>query len=146
MEDSSRATRGTGSYSQLNAGSTNLVGWQILTKVEWIRTFFTPAEGSLSIDLNAQDAGAIAQALITEPGRRYRVQFAMAGNAYGYLGPKTLRVSAAGEHEDFTFDTTGHTVSDMGWVTKTWEFVAQDALTLLVFESLSPGNYCRPRD
>ena len=135
---------GSGSYDQGYPGTAAIAGWQVIEKVEWIHTYWFPAEGRRSIDLNAQDAGAIAQALITEPGRRYRVQFAMAGNPGGYLGPKTLRVSAADTYQDFTFDTTGHSMTDMGWETKTWEFVAQDETTLLIFRSLSPGNYAGP--
>ena len=132
-----QGTFGTGSFVTLNAGSTAMTGWTILGAVDNMGTYMQPAEASRSIDLNATDAGAIAQTLVTEPGRRYRVQFAMAGNPCGYPGPKTLCVSAAGTSQDFTFDTTGHDASDMGWETKTWEFVAQNAMTTLSFESLT---------
>jgi choice-of-anchor C domain-containing protein len=122
------------------AGADRISGWQVLRMVERIGTAFSPAEGAHSVHLNrAGMAGAIAQTLMTEPGRRYRVQFAMAG-APGDPALKTLRVSAAGEYDDFTFDATGRTAEDMGWETKTWEFVAQDAVTVLMFESLTPGS------
>jgi hypothetical protein len=47
-----------------------------------------------------------------------------------------MRVAAAGESQDFSFDTTGKTVFDMGWVTVTWVFTAQAATTSLELRSL----------
>ena len=116
----------------------------VFRSVDSIASYFAPAEGTRSLELNAHvEEGAIAQSLITEPGRRYRVQFALAGNPnQGAL--KTLRVSAAGTHAEFAFDTTGHTPTDMGWETKTWEFVAQDVTTVLSFESLTAGTWAGP--
>jgi len=136
---------GTGNWTDLFAGYGNLDGWQVLRFVQCINDVYSdPAEGRRFMDMNGSDVGAIAQMLVTEPGRRYRVTFQMAGLATGNLGLKTLRVSAAGESEDFTFDTTGHSARDMGWEAKTWEFVAQDTSTMLKFESLGPHNWAGP--
>ncbi|TVS14618.1 MAG: choice-of-anchor C family protein, partial [Planctomycetaceae bacterium] len=126
-------------WVQVYAGWNRISGWQVLRAVDRVSTAFAPAEGSYSVNLNRADAGAIAQTLITEPGRRYRVQFAMAGAPWD-PALKTLRISAAGTSAEFTFDATGRTAQDMGWETKTWEFVAQDAVTVLRFESLTPGH------
>ncbi len=84
-----------GSLMNLGTGTCEVAGWFIPAGVDWIHTYLQAAEGEYSIDLNMADAGSIAQTLLTEPGRRYRVQFAMAGNPDGTQGLKTLRVSAA---------------------------------------------------
>jgi hypothetical protein len=71
------------------------------------------------------------------------VQFQMAGNPdAGDPNPatrvKTMRVLAAGQHSDFSFDTNGRTEQDMGWVMHSWSFTADSTTTILEFRSLSP--------
>jgi len=48
-----------------------------------------------------------------------------------------MRVSAAGQSQDFTFDTTGRSYADMGWVARSWSFSAVAATTTLEFRSLT---------
>ncbi|MDV2999420.1 MAG: hypothetical protein N5P05_001026 [Chroococcopsis gigantea SAG 12.99] len=86
--------------------------------------------------------GGIAQTLQTVAGQRYRVSFAMAGNPESGLPVKKMGVSAAGQSANFSFDTTGYTVSNMGWQNKTWTFTANSTATNLEFYSLSnePAN------
>src|SRR4029079_12059281 len=81
------------------------------------------------------EPGAISQTLRTRPGTRYRVTFSLAGNNCGDGPPKAVVVSAAGSRAEFTFDATGRSYEDMGWVTTTWEFTATDPETTLEFAS-----------
>ncbi len=83
--------------------------------------------------------GSISQTFTTIPGDLYRVSFDLAGDPGGGLPVKTLRVSAAGQSQDFTFDTTGKTTTNMGWVAQNWTFTATAATTTLVFQSLDNG-------
>ncbi|NLE38674.1 MAG: choice-of-anchor C family protein, partial [Pirellulaceae bacterium] len=139
-----QGTASIGSQSTQSAGSTAISDWWVLQRIDWVGMYWVPSEGQRSIDLNATDAGTIAQVLVTELGRRYRVSFAMAGNPASDPGVKTLRLSAGDEHEEFTFDTTGRTLTEMEWETMTWEFVAQDSMTTLIFESLTLGTAYGP--
>jgi hypothetical protein len=54
----------------------------------------------------------------------------------GHGGIKSLGVSAAGIKGEFHFDATGKTVENLGWATKTWEFVATGGETTLEFFTL----------
>ncbi len=131
-------TYNLGGWVGLGAGNTTVTGWQVRQAVDWIGSAWTASEGQRSIDLNATSAGVIAQTLITEPGRWYRVQFALAGNPLSDPGLKTLRVTAGDESQEFTFDTTGRTPTEMGWQTMDWQFRPQQALTTIEFASLVP--------
>jgi len=131
-------TYNPGGWVALAAGNTTVTGWQVRQAVDWIGTTWAASEGQRSIELNATHAGVIAQTLITEPGRWYRVQFAMAGNPLSEPGLKTLRVTAGDESQEFTFDTTGRTPTEMGWQTMDWQFRPQQRLTTIKFASLVP--------
>ena len=48
---------------------------------------------------------------------------------------KTMEVQAAGQRKEFSFDTSGKTVRNMGWVTKSWDFKAVDSETTIEFYS-----------
>ncbi len=87
--------------------------------------------------MNAVAAGSIEQTFLTTPGATYNVAFDLAGNPGQGALPlvKTLRVSAAGRFQDFTFDTTGKTPANMGWTTKHFTFKAKWETTTLLFES-----------
>jgi hypothetical protein len=47
-----------------------------------------------------------------------------------------MRVAAAGTHAHFTFDTTGHSLSNPGWTSGELRFTARSARTRLMFKSL----------
>ncbi len=51
-----------------------------------------------------------------------------------------MEVSAAGKAQDYSFDSTGKTTSDMGWVTKEWEFEAVADQTTLEFRILGAAD------
>jgi hypothetical protein len=81
--------------------------------------------------------GGIAQTFSTIAGQQYLVSFALAGNTYSGTPIRQLGVSAAGQSEVFSFDTTGFSDDNMGWVNKTWVFTATASTTTLEFYSLS---------
>jgi choice-of-anchor C domain-containing protein len=132
----------SGSYTTLYAGSTNISGWTVDTgSIDYIGSYWQASQGSRSIDMNGYyQAGAItvAQSLATVAGQQYRVTFDMAGNPDHGGQVKSLQVSAAGQSAAYTFDTTGKSRSNMGWVTKTFDFVAAGPATTLSFASLMP--------
>jgi hypothetical protein len=69
-------------------------------------------------------------------GATYRLTFSLAGNNCGDSGGiKTLVVRAAGREQDFSFDVTGRTYADMGWIVRSWEFTAEADETTLEFSS-----------
>jgi choice-of-anchor C domain-containing protein len=139
-----------GPFTQLAVGSTAITGW-IVTRapIDYCGTIWPASEGTRSIDLapsGTNASGGIAQTFATVCGLSYSVQFDMAGNpGFGAGdGVKSLRVTAAGQSNDFLFDTTGHTLSDIGWVARTWTFVAAGPTTTLEFFSLDAPEVFGP--
>jgi len=129
-------------YYQLAAGSTEIPGWTLHDGgIDYIRSdFWLPAEGQRSIDLSAQSAGRISQSFATTPCRAYQVDFSLAGNPYDGASVKQLRVEAAGQSQDYTFDVTGRYGSNMGWERRSFRFVANSSTTTLSFRSLASDN------
>jgi choice-of-anchor C domain-containing protein len=132
-------------FVNLQAGSNAIKGWVVSRgDIDYKGSFWQPAEGQRSLDLNGWTKGGIAQTFKTTKGKKYRVTFSMAGNPHPEE-PRVKRmvVSAAGTSAEFSFDTLGRTFRDMGWVTKTWDFVAVADQTTLEFYSLT-GQACGP--
>jgi choice-of-anchor C domain-containing protein len=130
-------------FLQITAPSTELTGWKVSSgSIDYISTFWQPSTGDRSLDMNGDRPGAIEQAFSTTPGTKYQVTFDLAGNPTAGPDPKVLRVGAAGSFQDFQFSTAGKSVTNMGWVSKSWEFTAIDTSTLLQFSganSLAAG-------
>jgi choice-of-anchor C domain-containing protein len=134
-----------GSFLRLSAGATDLTSWTVSGDgIDYIGSFWTASNGSRSLDLNAALPGGISQSFTTVVGNTYQVAFDMAGNPGGTQGIKTLRVSAAGSFQDFTFSTVGKSTSNMGWTGKTFSFVAAATMTTLSFSSLGPFTNAGP--
>ena len=132
--------------STYGVGATAITDWQVVAKnVDLYCGYWTDnPTGPHAIDLNGdQGAGAIAQTFATIPGQKYQVRFAFAGNPDG-LNAKIvrLRVSAASDSADFSFDTTGKSPANMGWVERYFPFTATSTTTTLQFESLSDEFCC----
>jgi hypothetical protein len=88
--------------------------------------------------MSGTSAGTIAQTIATTAGVQYDVLFKLAGNPGDpTTNIHTLEVSAAGHTQDFTFDSTGHNRSNMGWQDETFIFTASDTSTTLQFSSLN---------
>lgn len=130
-------------YETFAAGSTALTSWTIdFGSVDLIKSYWTPAQGSYSLDLSGDQDGMISQSFNTTIDQRYLVSFAMAGNPDDTNHPnKTMEVGLSlGDY--YTFNTTGKTHSDMGWVQNSFEFKATGTLSELYF--LSANEYNSP--
>ncbi len=130
-----------GFYAVLAGGSPEITGWTVTGhSVEWVEGgFWQASSGRHSIDLSGSAAGGIEQTFATQVGRTYRVTFDFAGNPDEEPFVKTLNVSAAGQDREFTFDTTGKTRADMGYLSMTFDFTAVSDSTTLAFTSLTPS-------
>ncbi len=118
----------SGGFETIESG---LDGWTIGGSVDLINTYWTPASGSYSLDLNGGGAGSISQSFATVVGQTYNVSFSLAGNPVGG-GDKFFYVSVNAP-VTYTFDITGKTTANMGWVTKTFSFVATSGASTLSF-------------
>jgi len=101
---------------------------------------WSPSEGLRAIDLDGLSAGTLAQTFDTIPSSTYRVSFDLAANFYFGQRIKTVRVTAPGFSQDYTFDSAGRTALDMGWQTETFEFVAAGSSSTLSFASQDFAN------
>ena len=110
------------------------------------RRHWKAADGQRSLDLGGSPGfGGVKQTFKTRKGQKYRVTFALAGNPGGTVAEKRLGVRAAGQKEFFTFDTTGKSREDMGWVTKTWDFTAEGTETTLeLFDAMTEDPFAGP--
>jgi choice-of-anchor C domain-containing protein len=136
-----------GAFANLPAGTTSIMGWVVTGEgIDYVSSLWGASDGARSLDLDGSSSsaktppyaqGGIAQTFATTPGTRYVVTFDMAGNPYGGPIQKPMRVSAAGQEMNFTFDITGKNASNMGWVSKSWTFTANAASTTLEFRSLT---------
>jgi choice-of-anchor C domain-containing protein len=127
----------------LPSGSTAITNWTVGDAgIDYRQEYWQPAEGYRSLHLNgASGRGSIRTYFYTYPGWRYKVTFAMAGNPDGGPVVKSLWVSAGGDSQDFSFDTTGKSRANMGWSPKSWTFRAKSFVTGLEFFSLTGGVY-----
>ncbi|MET7765612.1 choice-of-anchor C family protein [Streptomyces sp. NPDC005393] len=111
---------------KVTAGSVDLIG----------AGYWQAAEGDQSVDLSGQGAGTVAQTFTTVPGKKYTVTYSLAGNPGGGPAVKTGKVLVNGQNfQDFTFDTTGKSTTNMGYVTREATFVATGTSTTLAFAS-----------
>ncbi|MEU7430968.1 choice-of-anchor C family protein [Streptomyces sioyaensis] len=104
--------------------------------------YWQAAEGDQSLDLSGTESGAVSQTFATKPGIRYTVTYSLAGNPHPE-GPtlKTGKVLIDGQNvQDFSFDTTGKTYRNMGYVTREVTFVGTGASTTLTFAGTTTPN------
>ncbi|MFD3357693.1 choice-of-anchor C family protein [Streptomyces fradiae] len=117
---------------KVTAGAVDLIG----------AGFWQAAEGEQSVDLNATQAGAVAQTFTTTAGRQYTVTYSLAANPGGGPAVKTGRALVDGQNfQDFSFDSSGRTRAAMGYVTRQFTFVANGPTTTLGFASTVGGAY-----
>jgi choice-of-anchor C domain-containing protein len=129
-------------------------GWTLEQgTVDLVCTYWQPASGLQSVDLTGTPGqGTLSQNLATVAGEQYRLRFAMAGNPDPACGPAGLNEPAVKVMDVFwggtlaatlSFDTTGHTFADMGWVYHTFTLQATGPSTELQFTSRT-GTFCGP--
>lgn len=97
------------------------------------------ADGVQSVDLSGSSAplaGGVAQSFHTLPLLTYRVSYKLAGNPTGAPVVKSGRVLANGNViQNFSFDVTGKTYANMGYVHKVATFVATGLTSTVEFQS-----------
>jgi len=122
---------------QYNAGNDGITGWTIGgSNVDVVGPLgWTASDGSRSIDLNGVGPGSLSQTFDTVAGTSYVVTFDIGGNFYRTPTPKTGTVSAASSSLSVSFDDASSSVSNMGWISKTFGFVATSSSTTLIFAS-----------
>lgn len=139
------------SWVSLASGATTITGWRVTQgEIDYIGTAWSNSDGVRGIDLNGVSAGAIAQTFTTTAGRTYTITFDLAGNpGFGAgTGVKTIAVTVTGANgtaslanNNYTFDTTGQTLVNMGWSNKSFTFTADGATATLTFRSTSDSSY-----
>lgn len=105
--------------------------------------FWEAADGVQSLDLDGSAVqGGVAQEIATVPLVKYKVRFKLAGNPAAGPAIKTGQVLVNGNVlRNFSFDITGKTMADMGYVTKETYFVATGLSTTLTFRSTTGTGY-----
>jgi choice-of-anchor C domain-containing protein len=123
--------------------NTSITGWTVVNgSIDYLGSPWQAAEGTSSIDMSGiLTPGILTQNFDTVGGTLYEVIFAMAGNPLGGDKIKDLGVSVANFSKDFTFDTSGKTITDMGWTNFSFTFLATDLLTTLTFTSLENNAF-----
>lgn len=116
---------------QVTGGNVDLIG----------AGYWQAADGDQSVDLNGVQPGAVSQTFTTTPRTRYTVTYSLAGNTAAGPVVKTGKALVDGqEFQNFSFDITGRTRTDMGYVTRTFGFVANGTSTTLTFVSTTPSS------
>ncbi|MCP2257158.1 choice-of-anchor C domain-containing protein [Streptoalloteichus tenebrarius] len=130
-----------GTFQYLTSGQ-SIGPWKVASgSVDLIGAgFWQAAEGDQSVDLNGQGPGTVSQTFTTVPGTTYTVTYSLAGNPGG-VPLKTGRALVDGQNfQDFSFDITGKTAANMGYVTRQFTFVARGSSTTLAFASTTPNS------
>jgi choice-of-anchor C domain-containing protein len=112
--------------------------WTVTSgSIDWIGTCWVPADGNGSVDMSALVAGQIKATLPTISGHLYSLSFYLAGNPDGGAKTKVLQAQVGNLNQTFSFDITGKSVSQMGWVLETADFTAtgNDTLAFTSWES-----------
>lgn len=131
-------TGGTIGAWRVTAGDVDLVG----------TGYWQAAEGRQSLDLEGSGPGRIEQSLPTRFGGCYAVTFRLAGNPdggpslkRGYARVTPSRIGHPVAQKSFTFDTTGRTRADLGYVPRRFHFRAFSPRVTLSFASTTGGGY-----
>jgi len=128
----------------LPAGSNVITGWTVsVGTIDWESSppcgWLASKKGRVpqnSIDLVGQVCvGGIQQTFDTTPGGSYRLVFYLAGNYGNPPVIKPLAVTVNGVTSNFTFDTTGKSQFNMGWVLRSIDFVASGSTSTVNFVS-----------
>ncbi|RMH28311.1 MAG: choice-of-anchor C family protein [Planctomycetota bacterium] len=129
----------------MGGGNTAITGWTTWgAGIDYLGTIIAASDGVRSVDINnVSSGGGIEQTFATQAGWLYTVEFDLSANMYGGPTPKVLRVSAAGQSDQFEFDyvAAGSTAANPAWERITWSFVGTGSSATLRFEGISGGVY-----
>jgi choice-of-anchor C domain-containing protein len=137
-------------HQPINENSREIRGWIVTHgQIDLIGTHWQHADGKRSLDLHGSPGiGGVKQTFHTRKGQKYRVSLALSGNPHRAAGGplvKAVTVRAAGASTEFSFDTAGRSEQDMGWLTHTWDFVAEaDETTLEIYSATKEGPFAGP--
>jgi len=129
-------------FVSLGLGAT-MGAWTVVSgSVDLVHSsYWQPAAGSQSLDLNSCSPGRIAQTMAVEAGQRYRIAYSYAGNPETSDRLKKFHVEVDGAVVDRrTFDTTGRTTQSMGWSSAVTAFVATGDRATIAFQSDQTGS------
>ena len=102
------------------------------------RGYWQAADNRQSVDLNGRGEGTVRTTMATRAATRYRVTYHLAGNPAGGPPVKTGQVVVNGTvRQTFSFDTTGRSFPAMGYVRRSFVFVATGGPATLDFASTS---------
>lgn len=135
-------------FASLGAGSTAITGWTVGGDgIDYIGGYWDAADGSRSLDMSGEGAGSIFQDFDTVVGAVYDVQFALAGNPEGLPIEKFLSIDVLDSAANYvfqssiTFDTSGQSKTDMGWINPFFSFQATTATSRILFTSENDTAY-----
>lgn len=133
---------GSSSYTTLRGASTAIPGWTVTGgSIDYIGTFHPVSDGQRAIDLDgAFSTGGIRQAFTTRPGAAYLASFDLSGNPDGGPSVKNVRVTVDAVGQDFSFNVTGQTRSNLSWVPREISFVATGVTATISFASQSSSG------
>jgi choice-of-anchor C domain-containing protein len=122
----------------LAPGSKAIEGWTVVGgNISYVGAKWQASQGQRSIGLPC--GGGISQTFKTEPDQKYEVRFSMAGDPNARPALKSVSVTFGTSNRAFTFDTTGHSPTAMGWDSRAWIFKATAETTTVAFHSLKAG-------
>ena len=130
---------GGADFITLNTGdSTSLAGWTVSQgSVDLISTYWAPQDGDFSIDMNGNEPGILTGSIVDlVVGKVYQLSFWMAGNTDDpnpINAIKLLGVFVANYNLLYSFDTTGKTHENPGWIEIKHRFVAENTIEALNF-------------
>ena len=123
----------------VGVGATTIDGWVVTrAPIDYVGdAYWEAAQGTRSLSLNTTATpGGIAQTIATIPGIAYSVSFMMSGEPFTFPELKWLRVTAAGQQADFSFNSSTAWHWSMEWSLRTWSFTANASATTIEFYSL----------
>jgi hypothetical protein len=140
-------------HDTFGTGSTQVAGWKVggnsidvvaATSVSSTDNGWQPALGcTQSVDLAGSAPGSVAQVVSTTPGRAYMLRWQMAGNPTAGGPTKTMHVYWDGKLVNSpSFDTSGHSLTSMGWASGQVRVRANSARSVVEFADASlPTSY-----
>jgi choice-of-anchor C domain-containing protein len=121
-------------------GSTAIQHWTVSgNAIEYVSSEWIAADGVRSVSLNGDNPGSIEQSFATQVDWLYSVRFYLAGDAFPFPVLKHVRVSAAGQSQDYEFDGSHSWPWELGWEARTFTFASNAATATLKFTSLDAG-------
>ncbi|MFD1613075.1 choice-of-anchor C family protein [Sphingomonas tabacisoli] len=133
-----------GSFTTVNAGQTNITGWDVLAgSVDYIGSYWQASDGVRSVDLSGNSIGTLGQTITgLTVGQSYAVTFDVSRNPDGGVTPRTGTFTAGGQTFQFAYSDASSNRADMKWATVSYSFTASDTSALISFSADASGGCC----